>query len=107
KEPAMAFFTTIFLLSLAGIPLTGGFMAKYMVLMGAVKDGNLCWLVIFGLLMAAISAYYYFRLIMAMYFKNGEAELNTEVTATDKLLLGITCALVILIGVVPGVFLWL
>lgn len=105
KEPVMAFFTTIFLLSLAGIPLTGGFMAKYMVLMGAVKDGNLFWLVIFGLLMAAISAYYYFRVIMAMYFKNGEAELNTEVTATDKFLLGITCALVILIGVAPGLFL--
>lgn len=105
KEPLTAFFTTIFLLSLAGIPLTGGFMAKYMVLLGAVKNGNLFWLVIFGLLMAAISAYYYFRVIIAMYFKNGEAELNTEISVTDKFLLGITCALVLLIGVAPGLFL--
>lgn len=105
KEPLIAFFTTIFLLSLAGIPLTGGFMAKYFVLLGAVRDGNLMWLVIFGLLMAAISVYYYFKVIIAMYFKNGVAELNSEVTATDKMLLGITCGLVILIGVAPGLFL--
>jgi NADH-quinone oxidoreductase subunit N len=107
REPVVAFFTTIFLLSLAGIPLTGGFMAKYMVLLSAVRDGNLMWLVIFGLLMAAISAYYYFRVIIAMYFKNGAAELNSEITATDKLLLAITCVLVILIGVAPGLFLGL
>lgn len=105
KQPVLAFFTTIFLLSLAGIPLTGGFWAKYYVLSAAVQQGNLMWLVIFALLMAAISVYYYFRVIMAMYFKTGEAELNTEVTVTDKLLLGITCIIVILLGVAPGLFL--
>jgi NADH-quinone oxidoreductase subunit N len=61
--------------------------------------------VIFGLLMAAISAYYYFRVIIAMYFKTGTPELNTPVSATDKLMLGITCLLVILLGVVPQLFL--
>jgi NADH-quinone oxidoreductase subunit N len=105
KEPLLAFFTTIFILSLAGIPLTGGFMAKYFVLLAAVEQGQLFWLVIFGLLMAAISAYYYFRVIIAMYFKQGNAELASEITATDKLLLGITCALVICIGVAPQLFL--
>lgn len=104
KEPALAFFTTIFLLSLAGIPLTGGFMAKYFVLNAAVQAGGMLWLVIFALLMAAISVYYYFRVIIAMYFKDGDAELNHEVTAADKILLGITCALVILIGVAPQLF---
>lgn len=105
KQPALAFFTTIFLLSLAGIPLTGGFMAKYFVLTAAVEQGNLLWLVIFALLMAAVSVYYYFRVIMAMYFKTGEAELKDEVTSTDRLLLGITCAIIILLGVVPHIFL--
>lgn len=105
KEPAMAFFTTVFLLSLAGIPLTGGFMAKYMVLNAAVQFGGMLWLVIFALLMAAVSVYYYFRVIMAMYFKPGDAELNHEVTATDKLLLGITCIIVILLGIAPHLFL--
>lgn len=105
KEPALAFFTTIFILSLAGIPLTGGFMAKYFVLQAVVEQGQLMWLVIFSLLMAAVSAYYYFRVIIAMYFKQGTPELDTEITGTDKLLLGLTCVLVVLIGVAPQLFL--
>jgi NADH-quinone oxidoreductase subunit N len=105
KEPALALFTTIFLFSLAGIPLTGGFMAKYYVLYAAVQQGNLLWLVIFALLMAAISVYYYFRVIIAMYFKQGTPEMQTEITLTDKLLLGITCAVILLIGIAPQLFL--
>ncbi|RYD59334.1 MAG: NADH-quinone oxidoreductase subunit N [Sphingobacteriales bacterium] len=105
KEPALAFFTTIFLLSLAGIPLTGGFMAKFFVLQAAVEQGSLLWLVIFGLLMAAVSAYYYFRVIIAMYFKEGTPELHAEVSGGEKFLLAMTCVLVILIGVAPQLFL--
>lgn len=105
KDPALAFFTTIFLLSLAGIPLTGGFMAKYFMLTAAVQQGNLLWLVIFALLMAAVSVYYYFKVIIAMYFKTGDAEMNIEVKSTDKILLAITCILVILLGVAPHLFL--
>lgn len=105
KQPAVAFFTTIFMLSLAGIPLTGGFMAKYFVLTAAVQHGGMLWLVIFALLMAAISVYYYFRVIIAMYFKSGDAEMNIEIQGTDKLLWGITCALVILLGIAPQLFL--
>ncbi len=105
KEPALAFFTTIFLLSLAGIPLTGGFMAKYYVLLAAVQQGELLWLVIFALVMAAISAYYYFRVIIAMYFKTGTPELTGEVSGYDKTMLAITCILVILIGIAPQLFL--
>lgn len=105
KEPAVAFFTTIFLLSLAGIPLTGGFMAKYYVLLSAMQQGNLYWLVIFGLIMAAVSSFYYFRVIIAMYFKSGDPEMQTEITTTDKLLFAVTSVLVILIGVAPGLFL--
>lgn len=105
KEPVLAAFTTIFLLSLAGIPLTGGFMAKFFVLNAAVQQGGLLWLVIFALLMAAISVYYYFRVIIAMYFKQGDAELNVQIQSADKLLLGITCAIVILLGIAPHLFL--
>ncbi|MBS1688029.1 MAG: NADH-quinone oxidoreductase subunit N [Bacteroidetes bacterium] len=105
KEPLLAFVTTIFLFSLAGIPLTGGFMAKYYVLYAAVAQGHLLWLVIFGLLMAAISVYYYFRVIIAMYFKQGDPELNSPVSSGDKFLLVLTCLLVLLIGVVPQLFL--
>ena len=104
KNPLLAFVTTIFLFSLAGIPLTGGFMAKYYVLVAVVQQGNLMWLVIFALLMAAISVYYYFRVIIAMYFKQGDPELNSPVTGTDKVLLLLTALLVILLGIMPQLF---
>ena len=105
KEPLLAFSATIFLFSLAGIPLTGGFMAKYYVLLAVVQQGNLLWLVIFALLMAAISVYYYFRVIIAMYFKQGTPELNSPVTMANKVMLLITCLIVILIGIMPQLFL--
>lgn len=101
REPLLAFVTTIFLFSLAGIPLTGGFMAKYYVIQAVLLQGQLMWLVIFGLLMAAISVYYYFRVIIAMYFKQGTAELNSPVTQGEKVMLVITCCLVILLGIFP------
>ncbi len=105
KEPLLAFVTTIFMLSLAGIPLTGGFIAKYYVLQAAVLQGQLFWLVIFALLMAAVSVYYYFRVITAMYFKTGEPELLAPVSSGDKALLVLTCVLIILLGVAPQLFL--
>ena len=105
SEPLLAFTASIFLFSLAGIPLTGGFMAKYYVLVAVVQQGHLMWLVIFALLMAAISVYYYFRVIMAMYFKPGTPEMNSPVTDGDKALLIVTCILVILLGVAPQLFL--
>jgi NADH-quinone oxidoreductase subunit N len=101
----LAFVTTIFLFSLAGIPLTGGFMAKYYVLLAVVQQGQLMWLVIFALLMAAISVYYYFRVIMAMYFKPGTPELSSPVTAGDRVMLVITCTIIILLGIAPQLFL--
>ena len=105
KEPLLAFTATIFLFSLAGIPLTGGFMAKYYVLSAVMTQGHLMWLVIFALLMAAISVYYYFRVIIAMYFKQGTPELNSPVTAWDKFMLIVTCIIVLLIGILPQLFL--
>lgn len=105
KEPLLAFTASIFLFSLAGIPLTGGFMAKYYVLLAVVQQGQLMWLVIFALLMAAISVFYYFRVIIAMYFKPGNPEMSSPLTTGDKVMLAITAALVILIGVAPQLFL--
>lgn len=105
SEPLLAFTATVFLFSLAGIPLTGGFMAKYYVLTAMVQQGQLLWLVIFALLMAAISIYYYFRVIIAMYFKQGNPEIASPITAGDRAVLILTCALVILLGVAPQLFL--
>lgn len=105
KDPLLAFAASVFIFSLAGIPLTGGFMAKYYVLLAVVQQGQLMWLVIFALLMAAISVYYYFRVIIAMYFKTGTPELSQSVSGTDRALLIATCILVVLLGVAPQLFL--
>jgi NADH-quinone oxidoreductase subunit N len=105
KEPLLAFVTVIFIFSLAGIPLTAGFMAKFYMLQAAVRQGNLMWLVIFALLMAAISAYYYFRVIIAMYFKQGDPQLNADLTGADRVLLLLTAALVLVLGVAPQLLL--
>ncbi len=105
SNPVLAGVTAIFIFSLAGIPLTGGFMAKYYVLSAVMTNGREMWLIIFALLMAAISVYYYFRVIWAMYFKAGTPVLHAPVTGSDKLVLCVTAALVIVLGVAPQVVL--
>jgi len=109
KQPLLAFAATIFLFSLAGIPLTGGFFAKLYVIKAVMEQGtNMMWLVIFALVMAAVSAYYYFKVLMAMYFKKGEPEMAMEVTISDKIFLCVAVAIVLLVGVMPNILLgWL
>ncbi|BAV08956.1 NADH dehydrogenase subunit N [Filimonas lacunae] len=99
-NPLLAAATTIFLLSLAGIPLTAGFFAKYYMLASVIKTGSYTWMVVAGVLFAAVSAYYYFRVIQAMYFKEGEAH-TEEVSGSFKVILVALAGLVILFGVQP------
>lgn len=100
KQPVLAATTTIFLLSLAGIPLTAGFFAKYYMLSAVIKTGTYYWLVILAVLFAAVSVYYYFRVIQAMYFKDGDAEAE-DVTPSFKTGLIVLSAIIILVGVMP------
>jgi NADH-quinone oxidoreductase subunit N len=88
------------MLSLAGIPATAGFMAKFYMLSAAIKSGNVFWLVIVGVICAAISVYYYFRVIQAMYFKDGEKQ-EIHTGPGFKLLLGATATTIILLGLFP------
>jgi NADH-quinone oxidoreductase subunit N len=99
-HPLLAATCTIFLLSLAGIPLTAGFFAKYFMLSAVIATGKFLWLVIFGVLCAAVSVYYYFRVIQAMYFKDGDKQ-EMDITPAFKGLLVFTAALIILLGVFP------
>lgn len=103
-QPLLAATTTIFLLSLAGIPLTGGFLSKFYMLKAAMGTGKHMWLVIFAVLMAAVSVYYYFRIIQAMYFKEGDAQ-PVEITPVFKWTLVVLAALVILLGIFPNLLL--
>ncbi len=101
QQPVLAATCTIFLLSLAGIPLTAGFFAKYYMLSAVLQTGHFLWLVIFAVLCAAVSVYYYFRVIQAMYFKEGDATTEETPTTGFKGLLVLMAALIILLGVLP------
>jgi NADH-quinone oxidoreductase subunit N len=75
KYPLIAASMTIFLLSMAGIPPLGGFMAKFYVFSAAVKS-KFYWLAILGVLNSAISVYYYLRVTVLMYFRESEREIT-------------------------------
>lgn len=104
SQPLLAAANTIFLLSLAGIPLTAGFFAKYYMLTSVIQSHNGFMMVIMAVLFAAVSVYYYFRVIQAMYFKQGDAE-TTAITSGFKLGLIVLSALIILLGMMPNILL--
>jgi NADH-quinone oxidoreductase subunit N len=72
-SPLLAATLTVFLLSLIGIPMTGGFFAKFYVFSAAVK-ANLIWLTIIGVLNSGVGAYYYLRIIVMMYMRESRKE---------------------------------
>jgi len=109
RAPGAAGIMLFFMLALAGIPPTGGFMAKLYVFAAAVNAGYV-GLVLIAVLMSAVSLYYYFRLVVEMYLRDGEeAEGGAEVIR-DSWAWGviIVCTLVVLaVGVFPQpVFSW-
>jgi NADH-quinone oxidoreductase subunit N len=102
RSPLLAATLTIFLLSLIGIPITGGFFAKFYVFSAAVQ-ANLVGLTIIGVLNSAIGAYYYLRIIVVMYMR--EARDETPIARVPLGLgtaLAITVAATIYLGVLPG-----
>ena len=100
-NPFLAFVTTIFLLSLAGIPLTGGFFAKYYMLNAILTAGAGLWVVIIAILFAAISVYYYFKLIQAMYFVQGSPAIK-ELSSTYAYKLVVLAIILLILGVFPN-----
>ena len=103
KQPLVAFCMAVFLMSLAGIPLTAGFFAKYFLLAAVVKTGGYLWLVITAVVFAAISVYYYFKVIQSMYFREASdsSGMATEAGGVFKFGLIIIAALIILLGIFP------
>jgi NADH-quinone oxidoreductase subunit N len=75
KYPLLAASMTIFLLSMAGIPPLGGFMAKFYIFSAAVKS-KFYWLAIIGVLNSAVSVYYYLRVTVVMYFRESAREIT-------------------------------
>jgi NADH-quinone oxidoreductase subunit N len=102
RSPMLAVILTIFLLSLIGIPITGGFFAKFYVFSAALQ-ANLVGLTIIGVLNSAIAAYYYLRIIVVMYMREPREEVPvTPVSAGLGIALGLSLAATIYLGVLPG-----
>jgi NADH-quinone oxidoreductase subunit N len=101
KRPLLAFSFTVLLFSLAGIPPTLGFMGKYFLFLSLI-EGGLWWLAIIAVLNSAISVYYYFRVVMYLYWKesNVEVEKNRHIDYAVFSLAILTLAVGIVIPII-------
>lgn len=102
NNPLLAFVLTVSMLSLAGIPLTAGFWGKFFVF-GSAAERNLIWLLVVAVLMSAVGIYYYFRVVIAAYMKEGDTP-QIRVAPFYKIVLIAATVLTILFGVAPGLF---
>jgi NADH-quinone oxidoreductase subunit N len=102
SSPLLAATLTIFLLSLIGIPMTGGFFAKFYVFSAAVK-ANLIWLTIIGVLNSGVGAYYYLRIIVMMYMRESRKEVPvTRVPIPLGIALAACLAATLYLGILPS-----
>jgi len=102
RSPLLAAILTIFLLSLIGIPITGGFFAKFYVFSAALQ-ANLVGLVIIGVLNSAVASYYYLRLIVVMYMREAREEVPVSpIPVGLGTALAISLVATIYLGVLPG-----
>jgi NADH-quinone oxidoreductase subunit N len=102
ESPVLAFSLSLFMLSLLGIPLTAGFIGKVVVFGAAIKKGYYV-LVVIGVLNTAISAYYYLRLIVVMFFRDrSTAWTAPKVPVSLAFALILTVLGVLYLGVFPG-----
>jgi len=101
RSPLLASVLTMFLLSLIGIPITGGFFAKFYVFSAAMQS-NLIGLTIVGVINSAVAAYYYLRVIVFMYMREPRQEVPvTPVPMGLGFALGLSLAITIYLGVQP------
>jgi NADH-quinone oxidoreductase subunit N len=106
RQPFTAALLTIFLLSLIGVPLTGGFFGKFYIFKAALES-HLVWLTVLGLLNSAVAAYYYLRILVVMYMH----EPSEAASAAEPLSAGMKGALVLpaigtfILGVFPSALL--
>jgi NADH-quinone oxidoreductase subunit N len=102
SSPVLAFSLSLFLLSLLGMPLTAGFMGKIVVFGAALRQGYV-WLVVIGVLNTAVSAYYYLRLIIVMFFREQTSAWEApRITASVGVALLLTIVGVFYLGLFPG-----
>jgi NADH-quinone oxidoreductase subunit N len=102
SSPLLAAALTFFLLSLIGIPITGGFFAKFYVFSAALR-ANLVWLTLIGVVNSAIGAYYYLRIIVAMYMRESRKEVPvTPISFGLGLALSLSLLATLYLGILPN-----
>src|SRR5882724_2064359 len=105
RAPFLAAILTVFLLSLIGIPATGGFFAKFYVFSAALHSTTpLVGLTIIGVINSAVGSYYYLRVIVVMYMKEpqGEAIPLKPLPAAARLVLVLSALFTLYLGILPG-----
>lgn len=103
-NPLLAFVMTVAMLSLAGIPLTGGFFGKFFIFSAAVENGYI-GLVVFAVVMSMVSIYYYLRPIIAMYMRDADDEATATAVPVSSFQSGallLLALLTVVLGVLPG-----
>lgn len=105
RQPIPALLMLIFMVSLAGLPPTAGFIGKLYVFMSAVEAG-MAWLAAVALIFAVISAYYYLRLVMVMYMREPSnlSSVTPQLVMSPTLSIVLACAVagVVIFGVYPN-----
>jgi len=103
KQPVTAAILTIFMLSLIGVPLTGGFFGKFYIFKAALES-HLIWLTVLGLLNSAVAAFYYLRILVMMYMH----EPSKATSEVEPLSFSLGTALIVpaigtlFLGIFPG-----
>ena len=92
RAPALALLMLIFLLSLAGIPPTAGFIGKYFIFLSLIETGHY-YLAVLGVVYAVVALYYYFRIVVVMFMKKPLDEVPYATSLGLRVALGVTLAL--------------
>jgi NADH-quinone oxidoreductase subunit N len=100
SKPALALMMAFFMLSLTGIPLTAGFMGKWLVFQATIEAG-LIWLALVGVLTSVISAFYYVRIIVNMFLREGEGDSAPGEARYLNLGIYVSFAGTLVLGVLP------
>ncbi len=102
KQPVLAACFTLFLLSLLGLPATGGFLGKFFAFQAAL-DSRIVWLVIIAAINSVVGSYYYLRVIVAMYFWEPSKDYTpTKVAPALAFALAIAAIGTLYLGVLPS-----
>jgi len=95
-HPMLAIGLLVMMFSMAGIPPLAGFFGKWYVFLAAVEAG-LIPLAVIGVVMSVVGAFYYLRIIRLMYFEDADAPLDADVPVSNKLVLGVSMTVVLLL----------